>query len=517
MKRKIFTVLLVFFAFLLSGEETIKLSLRDAIYMALKGNLELKVEKLNYQISEEALNIEEGIYIPKITFSLDKTSNRRPASSVLEGAEISSTDTYSITSSLKEKLITGGEFNLSLNYSRTETNSRFYGLNPSYASQLRFTLNQPLLKNFGKKATERGIIIQANAKETSYNNLYNKTLEIIYRVEEAYWNLVQARMNLEVKKESLNLAKELYNFNKKQVEVGKLAPIELLVSKSEVATRESEVIQAENEIKVYEDALKELLSIKKYSIDWEYRIIPEDKPELKIDYPIPPLDEALKIAKENNPTLKSSLVNLSTKKALMSIAKNQTLPSLNLQLEGWTTGLSGDRVLYEGGDVFFGQIIGVIKGEPEEAVKDALRAIYKNWRIYLTLEIPLSRKVEVSNYKKAKYEYEQALLQVELTKQQIVKEIKNALRSIENARKMLSATKIAMELAKEKLRGEEKKLKMGLTTNYQVLQFQRDFTDRKLQYVKAIINLNISYLKLKKALGTILTENNIKFSFSNNP
>jgi len=514
--KKNYYLLIIFFLFIgaiLNANETkvLKLSLNQCISQGLKKNLGLNVEILKYKENQQNLISSYGLLIPQLDLQFSQRRTKSPSSSFLEGAEITRTDTDTYNLQLSQKIPTGADFSLNLQSSKTKTNNRFYGFNPSYSTRLTLNFTQPLLKGFGATVTKREILIAANNKKAALFALKQKVTDIVYSIEEAYWNLVYARLNLKVKEEALRLAKDLLRKNEKQVEVGTLAPIEIMAAKAEVASRESEIIQAKAAIEQAEDNLKKLLNIVEYEKNWDYRIEPIDTPKTEVDFTIPNLNEAIEIAKNNNPLLKQQELTFKNNEINLKVAKNQMLPTLNLQASYWTTGLSGDRILYSNNDFFRGEIIGIIKGKPADSLRDALKSIYNNWSISLNLKIPLSNSALKAQYAAAKIQYEKALLQIKNSEQGIIQEIRNAIREVESSLKMVHATRIARELAKSKLDAEIKKLSTGLSTNYQVIQYQKDYEQSKSSEVKAVIDLNIAVLKFKKALGTLLEDYGIKF------
>ncbi len=509
----LFLITLFFTGVVLANSTTkvIKLSLNQCILQGLKKNLDLNIEILTYKESKEGVIASYGIFIPQFDLQLSSRRTKSPSSSFLEGAEITKTETDSYNLQLTQKIPTGADLSLNLQSTKTETNNRFYGFNPSYNTRLTLNFTQPLLKGFGSIVTKKEIIIATNNKKAALFGLKQKVMDIVYSIEEAYWNLVYARLNLKVKEEALKLAKDLLRKNEKQVEVGTLAPIEIMAAKAEVASRESEIIQAKAAIEQAEDNLKKLLNIVEYEKNWDYKIEPVDLPKTDVNFIIPNLNEAIEVAKNNNPLLKQQELNYKNKEINLKVAKNQMLPTLDFQASYWTTGLSGDRILYSNNDFFRGEIIGIIKGDPKDSLRDALKSIYNNWSISLNLRVPLSNNALKAQYAAAKIQYEKALLQIKNSEQGIIQEIRNAIREVESSIKMVHATRIARELAKSKLDAEIKKLSTGLSTNYQVIQYQKDYEQSKSSEVKAIIDLNIAVLKFKKAIGTLLDDYGIQF------
>jgi outer membrane protein TolC len=130
----------------------------------------------------------------------------------------------------------------------------------------------------------------------------------------------------------------------------------------------------------------------------------------------------------------------------------------------------------------------------------------------LTLSIPLNSVISRAEYAQARVNLDQAMFRLKNQEQQVFLEIKNAVRGVQTDYKRVHAYRIARELAEKKLDAEEKKLKVGLTTNYVVLQYQRDLADALSAELQAIIDYNLSLARLDKALGTTLKNKNIRFS-----
>jgi outer membrane protein TolC len=157
-------------------------------------------------------------------------------------------------------------------------------------------------------------------------------------------------------------------------------------------------------------------------------------------------------------------------------------------------------------------VIDEIPGKSSEALRDALKFKYKNWFVGVTLSIPLNTFLSRAEYAQAKTDLKQALLRLENQEQQIFLEIKTAVRAVQTDYKRVEAYRVARELAKEKLEAEEKKFKVGLTTNYIVLQYQRDLADAQSAELRAIVDYNLSLARLDKALGVTLESRNIRIA-----
>lgn len=509
--KKTITVISVLFLFTCGwGQQREKtLSLEDCIVTALQNNFGVAVEVLNPQLADISVSLAKQKFLPQLGFSVFKRETNTASFSWIEAAEQITTELSDYAAQLRQEIPTGGNFSVTLYSYRENTNRKFQTINPRYGSTLSFNFAQPLLRDFGFKMSRREIIIAQNNMDISETQFKGVLLDTVYNVEEAYWNLVYSIENLKVRKQSLDLAQDLLAKNKREVEVGTLAPIEILSAEAEVATREAEILQAEVMVKNSEDLLRTVINIAESGEDFE-QIIPAEKPSFEKKEIS--LDEALLLGMENRPDLAAIKLDLKNKDLNLSYAKNQLLPNLSLEASYWSPGISGTEILYEDGNPLTENVIGVIPGVASDALKDAFDFKYKNWSVRLTFSIPVETIFSRAQYAQARVVKDQAIFRLKNQEQQAFLEIRNAVRTVQTDYKRVQAYKLARELAERKLEAEEKKLKVGLTTNYLVLQHQRDLADARSAELRAVIDYNLSLARMDRVLGTTLKNKNIKFS-----
>ncbi len=491
-------------------EKVLSLSLEECILKAMENNLGVAINVLNPELADISVSRANEIFLPSLSISFNKRDTTNPSFSALESSTKVSTLTDNYSAQLSQLIPTGGSFSISLDGYKTDTNRSFTTINPRYGGTLTFGFTQPLLRNFGFKVTRREIIIARNNLDISENTFKRNLQDTVYEVENAYWNLVYSIENLKVRKQSWKLAQDLLDKNKRAVEVGTMAPIEILSAQSAVASREADILEAELSVKNNEDTLKTIINLdaeeEKAGLA---KIIPLDKPAYEKKEVT--LDEALLTAMENRPDLNATRIDLKNKEIDLSYSKNQLLPNVNLQVSYWAPGISGTRIFYDPSDPF-GDPIGSSPGAPSEAWRDAFDLKYKNWSIGVTLSIPFDTLLSRAAHAQARVNLEQSMLQVKNQEQQIFLEIKNAVRAVQTNYKRAQAYKIARELAKETLEAEEEKLKVGISTPYFVLQYQTELVTAQTNELRAIIDYNLSLAFLNRALGISLKEKNIRFS-----
>jgi outer membrane protein TolC len=508
----IFGLLTLFLATgsLAQQEKSLSLSLEDCLMKAMKNNLDIAVEILNPELADISVSRAKERFFPSLSLNFGNRSTEQASYSWIEASDsvTSKRNDYSVT--ISQIIPTGGNLSLSLSNYKNDSNRVTNTINPVYSSTLRFNFTQPLLRNFGFKVNRQEIIIAQNNLDMSENQLKQVLQQTIYSVEEAYWNFVYSIEMLKVRNQSLKLAQDLLEKNRKSVEVGTMAPIEILSAQSAVATREADILAAEAQVRNNEDILKSVINIAAEGKGADLaEIIPTEKPVYEKKEVT--LEESLLTAMENRPDLQVTRINLKNREINFDFAKNQLLPDLSLQASYWSPGISGDLKIFDPADRF-GPPIETIPGSSTDAIKDAFGLTYPNWSVSLTLDIPLNSFVSRAAFAQAQVNLEQSLLQLKNQERQIYLEIKNSVRAVQTDYKRVQAYKVARELAGKKLTAEEERFRVGLTTPYFVLQYQTELSTAQSNELNAIIAYNLSLARLNRATGVSLKEKNIRFT-----
>jgi outer membrane protein TolC len=507
------TVLLLIMGMSVYGQQeepNISLSLTDCIAKAMENNLGLAVAVLTPQLRDISVSQANEKYLPNFSFSYNRRDTQQASYSFLDAADVLTSVSESYAGQLQQNIPGGGNFTLTLDTSKYDTNRAGTTINPRYGSTLTFNFTQPLIRDFGLKASNRDIIIAETNLTISEKDLKRSLQDTLYSVEQAYWNMVFSIENLKVSQQSLKLAQDLLEKNRRGVEVGTLAPIEIINAEAQVAQREADILAAEAEVRNNEDRLKQVINLRADTENSDFlQIKPTEEPNFtKMDIS---LEEALTTALQNRPDLESTRLGIQNYELNMSYAKNQLLPALNLNASYWSPGVSGNQLILDPSNPF-GPPIGSIPGGRSEAFQDVFSFTYKNWTVGLTLDLPLNTVFSRAAYAQARVDLEQAHLRLKEQEQQIYTDLKIAVRAVETNFKRIQALKIARELAQRQLEAEEEKLKVGLSTNYFVLQYQRDLATARSQEIRAIIDYILSVAVLNRDMGVSLDEKNIQIS-----
>jgi len=492
------------------AQKTLPLTLDDAVVRALKNNIGIRVAEYSPANAELSVQAAREKYYPTMAFNYSNRHSERVSYSFLDIAGATSiTKTGNFQGSVSQTIPLGGSLTISMSNGLTDTNQKGNTINPQYNTQLGFSFSQPLLRDFGAKWTNRTITVARNNYDVSELQFAKTVQDTVYSVTQTYWNLVYAIESLKVQEASLQLARDFLAKNKRSVEIGTMAPMDVLSAEAEVAGREASILSAQSLVRNYEDQLRNIMNLSAEEEKGFTAVVPTDKPKFE-ERPVD-FDQALMIAIEKRTDLQISKINMKTDEINFGYAKNQLLPNLRLNAGYQSPGLSGTQILYDGNPLF-GSIIGTVPGGFSSAYKDTFAFKYPNWNISLSLDISLSNFLSKANYAQSKLALDQAKLDLENQEKTAVLEIRNAVRQLQTNFKLVQANRISRELAEKKLVAEEEKLRVGLSTNYFVLQYQRDLTSARVAELNAIINYNIAQASLDRALGTILENRNIRIS-----
>jgi outer membrane protein len=443
-------------------DQGIPMSLAQAVAIAVANNEDQYVS-VNAAESFEYLIIQnKGIFDPLIAAAVGRAHAEIPASSQITSGVFDDT-TFSANASQLTPL--GGTFQLGFAGTREVSNNQFATVNPSYAGGLTLSMNQPLLRNFGTLPTTWLIRISRNQRDSAYQSLLRVVQGTVNSVEQAYWDLVYAQQNLEVKRESLRIAQELNRITRIKIDVGSLAPIDIVQTEVGIATAEQDIITAEGQIGDAQDRLKRQLNFVDPA-QVNLPIIPTDPlstEQVKIQ-----LDQGTQTALQRRPEILSVAYTAASDLIRYQYYRNQVLPGLNLTGSYGSRGLAGfsiDPVTGQTTDTNFSQ-----------AFQDVINRDHKNWSVGLNFSYPILNRAAKGAAGVARYTWEADKAQIIVVEQNVVIEVRAAARAIDTAQRSIVAATKGRELAERNLDAEKKKFDNGMSTTFQVNQIQRDLS-----------------------------------------
>lgn len=484
--------------------ETIELPLDQAIRHALEHNVSLVVQR--YERESSLLGIKEayGIYDFQVDGTVATSSSARPPSSLLEDADIVTSDTDTWNFTLSRNLKWGGGVQLDMNNRRTESSDDFVQPNPQFVLNWSVGFRQPLLEGFGQEITEQGITVARRNTAINHTQFQTQVESVIGQVSDTYWDLVGAKAQLAVAEESLELAKELHEMNRIQVEVGTLAPLEMVQSEAGVANREEDIIRRIQAVEDAEDLLRRLVNLEQGSL-WGIPIEPVTAAE--IEHRSIDVAAAVQAAVDNRPDLRRQRL-LNENLALdAKVAQNAVKPSLDLSggygynaVAGTidTTGPDGTPILIDDGY--------------SDALESILEGEFEGWQIQLTLSMPIENRAAKARAAQADLAVEQGKYELRDLEDGVLLEVRRAARAVETAAKAIESAKVSSKLQQKNLEAEQKRYENGLSTSFQVLEIQEDLSAARSGEVAAVISYRKALTAFQQATGQLLDAHGVKLA-----
>src|SRR5215204_1130608 len=328
------------------GSETVPLSLNDAIKRALENNNDIEVARDDVRFAETQLRALEGIFDPVFAVTPQYDKRISPQQSSLGGSGqtgTTSTTTYSLSPAVQKQFGRGGgNYLVSFQNQHTNTSNSFSLLNPFYSSNLSLQFTQPLLRDRSIDNNRRQIRIQRKRLDQSDADFRQRTIDVITRVQQAYWELVFALRDQQNQLANLNLSRESLRNVEAQIAAGAKAPLERAEVQTELANRETALYSAIQAVAIAENNLKNLIFKTPNTPEWSAQLTPTESP--KFDTTPVNLDDALKAARDNRPELRRLRLQNDINAIDIQYFKNQTKPRIDLTGTVALTGLAGNNL-----------------------------------------------------------------------------------------------------------------------------------------------------------------------------
>ncbi len=483
--------------------ETARLTVAEAVHQALLHNPGVAAQRLTPLRQRQDVNTAEAIFDPILTGAVNKDRRESPNSSALAGVRVNVQQNFNADLGFKKTLRTGGDFAIDFTNNRFVSNARFQGLIPQYEPELVFSLNQPLLRNFGLNFAYLLVNVTKLQSEAAAWTYRAQLSDFVKRVIAAYWVVVFTKQNLVVQQESLELARQTLRENNERVRVGLLAPVAVKEAESQAAAREQQVIVANNQLDNALRLLRQIVYLQKGDSFLPRPIEPVDQPRttpVTVD-----ANAALNLALEQRPEVHAQTLDLQSKQVTARVRENQLLPRADFVGNFGLNGLAGDAVTVT--DTSTGQQVQTpFDGPYSEALDRLTSKKFYSYTVGLAVEIPIGNAAAKSEYTKAKIDVSQS----ELTRRQLFSdislEVSTAVNDVIANIKRIQASRVARELAEENLRNQQKRLEVGIATTKDVLDFQDDLTQARGVELQAATDYNISLAELARSQGTILDE-----------
>lgn len=474
---------------LLAQSELRPLSLQDCFEIALTDNLTVQIERVNPELSLYDVRMSEGAYDPNFFFSYRQFHRQEPGrfDPTIGTIPGSSSDTDNFSTGISGQLPTGTRYSLQTSVSETEVTNLGLSFNQFSGNATFSQLRQPLLKNFWIDGARMNIKLAKNQLTQSDLLLHWQIMNTLTQVEIAYYDLIFAQENVKVQEKAVQLAERLLAENKKRVEIGTMAPLDEKQAESQVASRRADLLSANRTLVVRQNALKNLLS-DDYTSWMNTSIQPTEG--LRAVPVVMDLQDSWHKGMNNRPDLAERRKGLENQGILVKFRRNQLFPQLDL------VGSIGYSAQVRNGS--YGDLFNQFADRDNPV-----------WSVGAELSIPLTRRQDRYNFKSAKAQAEQLKLNYKRQEQQIMVDIENAVSLTKINLQRVEATRQEREFAEAALDAEQKKLEVGKSTSFIVLQLQRDLTAARSNEINALAEYNKAVAQLSLNEGSVFDRHSI--------
>ena len=472
-----------------------ELTLEEAVRLSLRHNIDLQVQRVTEERSRRDRRIADAAFDPLFRTNYTLGRFRQPSVSFLDFG--STTSTISVNAFASDNwsmgvsgiLETGTQYSVTAGGSRSDNpDSSIFSLNPRYSSSFELQVTQPLLRGFGDDSVLADVRIATRNAEISRLELRRRVEDTLVAVVNAYWDLLFARKDLEVKEQALVEANELLEINQRKLQVGNGTEFDVIDAEANIETQRAGIIDSRNTRDNAQDSLLDLINSPNYRrggvenpLFLDVQIVPVTEPdldELKIS-----LEESVDTALNHRLEIQQQVLGIQNAEDTYQRAADDALPRFDLTGSWTNSGLEGD-----------------FSGSWDELSSGT----YYDWSVGVVFEIPIGNRAARERRAQARLDRTSARLEHERTINAVVLGVTQAVRDVRSAQQRVQTTRAATRLRTEQLDGEKRRLSVGLSTSYQVLQVQNDLLEAQTAEVESVVFLLKAVTAYRRQLGDVL-------------
>ena len=482
---------------------TLRLSVSEAIQIALANSFAVELAVLNRTIQERQVIIEEAVYDPVLTAASDYGKNRQPTTSVLDvggvalGGEVINNpfETRAYSVALNGRNLVGTQYVIQLRQSQLDqpaAEGSVFGFNPQDSVSASFEITQPLLQGGWRAYNTGRIRIASNNKEISQHDLELAAADFIYEVEVAYWQLAFALKNYESKEKALQTATENLGIVEESNRIGVSSDSDVLVARSQEALRKVEFNEAQVLLFNSRDQLLVLMNqegMESMKRHWGARVRPFDHvwviptAEPSTEPWVPKRTEALEAAFAHRGDYKRINLELKNQDIQVELASNETLPRLDARGRWEQLGL-------------------------DEGFSDSFSSLgdgrFYNWSVGIELSFPLGNRAQKNRYYQAKDQVAELKFRRAQLENGIVAQIDQSIRNLVSLFERINDLEARVRLQRELLEKEQEKLGVGRTVDYNISVIENDLIDSEALALRAKVEYEVAKTDYLRVTGRLL-------------
>jgi outer membrane protein len=439
---------------------------------------------------------------PSLTGTSEFERSTTQSSSVI--LPTATVNTFTANLGYQEGFSSGTLLNAGFNNSRVSTTSTFTSFTPSIATTLRFQVTQHLLQGFGPKLNRRFIVEATNNRRITDSSFRQQVIFTVTQVESIYWSLVSAYEDEQAKERALTQSTQLTSDNRKQLEIGTLAPLDVITSDSAVATDKQALISSKSNLEYQQLLMKQAIARNLNDPQLANApVVPTDRVGLdRIPEEDMAVEDLVKQAFTLNPQIEQAVLNMENNRITIRGEKNGLLPVIDAFGFFGTSALGGTpnpNATNLGGTTSTGG--SNIPGGYGGVLQNLFDAKNPDYAVGVNINIPIRNRVAQADQARSQMEYRQTEMRLQQLYTQIRIQVINGLYALTNDRANVVAAQTARDFNAQSLDAEQKKYKLGASTTANVLQQERTLATGE----NNLISATAAYAKDRSTLLQILS------------
>jgi outer membrane protein TolC len=451
---------------------------------------------------------------PALTGTGEWQRAKTPATSIFSPA--STTDTWTENFGYQQGWSSGTLLNVTFDNSRQTTTNPFSSYTPLFDSSFNAQITQHLLQGFGPRLNRRFIVEAKNDRRITDSAFRQQVIYTVTQVESIYWSLVSAYEDEQAKERALQQSTQLTSDNRKQLEIGTLAPLDVVTSDSQVATDKQSLIQSQSNLEYQQLLMKQAIARNLNDPQLANApVVPTDRVSLeRLPEEDLAVEDLVKQAFALNPQIEQAVLNMDNNQITIRGERNGLLPVVDLFGFYGGSGVGGTPAPCNA------ETIVVENCNPKTplpaaqgygtALGHALNNSSGNYGVGVNINIPLRNRTAQADQARSQMELRQSEMRLQQLYTQIRIQVINAQYALTNDRANVVAAQTARDFNAQSLAAEQKKYKLGASTTANVLQQERTLAQGENNLIAA----TAAYAKDRSALNQILSNTLDRYGIS---
>jgi len=412
----------------------------------------------------------ESYMDPALTAAIKYDRLITPVTSIFSGGT-STTKSYNFT--YNQGFVTGTAFQLTFNNSAASNTNAIQSYSPLYNSGFNAQVTQHLLQGAGIWVNKRFVYQAINNRRITDSTFRQQILYTVNQVENIYWGLVNAYEDVQAKQQALEQSSKLTADNRKQLEIGTLAPLDVVNSDSAVASDKQALISSQSTLNYQQQIIKQAIARNLNDPALvAAAIIPTDRVSIaEIPEEKQPVDDLVQQAFKNSPVLEQAVLALKNDEISLRGAKNGLLPTVDVYGYLGGSGVAGSQNPSCASSPFG---CTPSTGGYGTALDNSFNNSSPDKGFGFNVTIPIRNRTAQAEQAAALIQYRQAELRLEQLYTQIRMQVVNAQFALTEDRAQVQASIAAHDFAQQSLDAEVKKLRLGASTTANVLLQQKN-------------------------------------------